>query len=207
MSAIATYTFESTGTRFSFWMSLVFCTFRKVPFASKTDKDSSVIRHCHISLKFPSPLFLTISVIAASPTLSMIPRATLSLPHVEVSFFSFAKVRRLFFGKEPKSGLTLVKRRFSKSFISFASPSTYAGLKCTISLSKAGIADWKVRRVGAAASKEKHSKLLTQFNRSCITCTSSFNLRGGDSVCLYTLFWYRYDDAQRCKCKLYNYNF
>ena len=43
-----------------------------------------------------SPLLSKISVIAASPTLSMIPVVTLFLPDVDVSFFSNAKVRRLF---------------------------------------------------------------------------------------------------------------
>ena len=68
-------------------MSLLFCTFPKVTFALKTDNDSPVIRYYNISLKFTSPLFSTVSIIAASSTLSMIPVVILSLPDVEVSFF------------------------------------------------------------------------------------------------------------------------
>ena len=80
---IATYTLGTTSTRFSFWMSLLFCTFQKVPFALKTDK---VIRYCNFLLKVTSPLFFTISIIAVIPALSMIPEVTLPLPDVEVSF-------------------------------------------------------------------------------------------------------------------------
>ena len=123
MSMIATYTLGSTGTRFSFWMSLLFCTFRKAPFVLKTDKDSTVIRYYNISLKLTSPLFSTVFIIAVSPTFSMILVVTISLPDAEVSFLSFVEVIHLYFGTESKSYLTLVKTHSSKIFISFACPS------------------------------------------------------------------------------------
>ena len=123
MSMIATYTLRSTGTRFSFWMSLLFCTFRKAPFVLKTDKDSTVIQYYNISLKLTSPLFSTVFIIAVSPTFSMILVVTISLPDAEVSFLSFVEVIHLCFGTESKSYLTLVKTHSSKIFISFACPS------------------------------------------------------------------------------------
>ena len=56
--------------------------------------------------------------------LAMVSVITLSLPDVEGSFsFSFAKVRRLLFGTDLKSELTLVKTHSSNNFISFAFPS------------------------------------------------------------------------------------
>ena len=119
---IATYTLGTTSTRFSFWMSLLFCTFQKVPFALKTDKDSSVIRYCSFLLKFTSPLFYTISIIAVIPTLSMIPEVTLPLPDAEVSFpfFLIAKARSFFFCTESKSDSTFLKTYFSKSLFCFS---------------------------------------------------------------------------------------
>ena len=70
-----------------------------------------------------SPLFSNVFIIAARTTLSMIPVVALSLPDAEVYFLSSAKLRRLFFGTESKSDLTLLKTRSSKNFISFASRS------------------------------------------------------------------------------------
>ena len=52
-----------------------------------------------MTFKFTSPLFSIISIIAASPTLSMIPMVTLD---VEVSVFSFAKVRPFFLVQSQK---------------------------------------------------------------------------------------------------------
>ena len=43
----------------------------------------------------------------------MIPAVTLSLPDVEFSFLSFAKVKCLFLGTESKIDLTSVKKRSS----------------------------------------------------------------------------------------------
>ena len=56
-------------------------------------------------------------------------------------------------------------------------------------MSESGIADWRVRRVGAAGSNGEHSNSLIQFNRSYTTCSSSVSLHGDDSVCLYTPFF------------------
>ena len=55
-------------------------------------------------------------------------------------------------------------------------------------MSEAGIADWRVQGVEEAGSNGKHSNSLIQFNRSCTTWSSSFNLRGDDSVCFYAPF-------------------
>lgn len=51
--------------KISFRMNLLFDNFQKVQFALKTDKDSSVIRYCNISLRFTSPLCSTLSITAA----------------------------------------------------------------------------------------------------------------------------------------------